>query len=224
MLRIREVIGVAAGHRMVPGNHQFAVGQFFFHQKSWQHRHTAADLGGANAHIEGFEAWPVVAVFGLVALTGEPVVPCLRSRSILQQNQIGELRRIGEWLFRQAARCTDRHQLFAEQFQAFRSRPRTLAEIERQIAAPLQQIVRFLLVAQIQMNRRMAQAPALEARHQPPCAEGRWSRNAQDFRLAAVGTQVMRRHFHLGENFSYLDQIQIPGRGHLQAAAHAPKQ
>ena len=38
----------------------------------------------------------------------------------------------------------------------------------------LQQIVGFLFIAQVEVNLRMAQAPALEARHQPTCAESGW--------------------------------------------------
>ncbi|MNL39526.1 hypothetical protein D3C87_1618100 [compost metagenome] len=77
MLRVRQVVGVGAGHRMLPGYDQFTVGQFLFHQKLRQQRHAAADLGGADAHVEGFEARAVVAVFGVVALTVEPVMPAL---------------------------------------------------------------------------------------------------------------------------------------------------
>jgi hypothetical protein len=62
---------------------------FFFHQKPRQQCHAAADLRRANAHVEGFETRAVVAVFGVVALTVEPVMPglgreafCSRTRSV----------------------------------------------------------------------------------------------------------------------------------------------
>ena len=34
----------------------------------------------------------------------------------------------------------------------------------------------------------------------------------------------MGRHLDLGEDFSYFHQVQITGRGHLQASAHPAKQ
>ncbi|MNG22275.1 hypothetical protein D3C84_1067390 [compost metagenome] len=61
----------------------------------------------------------MVAVFGVVALTVEPVVPGLGAGGVLQQDQVGELRRVGERRVGQAAWRTHGHQLFAEQFQAF---------------------------------------------------------------------------------------------------------
>ena len=123
MLGIRQVIRILAGHRMLPGNHQLALGQLFLHQKARQQGHATADLRRPNAHIKGIKTRPVVAVLGLVALAGEPVMPALRSRGVLQQHQVAQLRGVGEWLRRQALWRTHRHQLFAEQFQALGARP-----------------------------------------------------------------------------------------------------
>ncbi|MNP02280.1 hypothetical protein D3C76_941290 [compost metagenome] len=114
MFRVCQVIGIGAGHCMLPGNDQFAVGQFLFHQEPWQQRHPAADLRRADAHVEGFETRAVVAVFGVVALTVEPVVPGLGAGGVLQQDQVGELRRVGERRVGEAAWCTHRHKLFTE--------------------------------------------------------------------------------------------------------------
>ncbi|MCY1175102.1 hypothetical protein D9M73_153260 [compost metagenome] len=166
----------------------------------------------------------MVAVLGVVALVVEPVMPGLGAGSVLQQDQVGQLRWVGERGVRQAARGTHWHQLFTEQLQAFGAGPRALAEVERQVAATLQQVVGFLLAAQVQVDRRMPQAPAFQARHQPACTESGGRRNPQDFRFATVGTQVMGRHLDLREDFSHLNQVQIASRRHLQAAAHPAKQ
>lgn len=224
MLRVRQVVRILAGHCMLPGDHQLAVCQLFLHQKPWQQRHATTHLGRTDTHIEGIKARPMVAVLGLVAEAGEPVVPALGARGILQQHQVAQLRGISERLGGQALWGAHRHQFLAEQLEALGARPRACAEVEGQVSLALQQFIRRLLVAQVQVDLRVAQAPALEPWYQPARAEGVGRGHPQYFGLAAVGAQVVGRHFHLAEDLAHFHQIQVARRSHLQAAAHPAKQ
>lgn len=134
------------------------------------------------------------------------------------------MRGVAEGLGRQAAGGAHGHQLFAEQLQALGARARTLAEVERHIAAPLQQVIGLLLIAQVQMDMRMLQAPALEPRHQPAGAEGRRGGDPQHLGFATVGAQVVGRHLDLGEDLAHFHQVQVARRRQLQAPAHSAKQ
>ena len=145
------------------------------------------------------------------ALAFEPFMPRLRARSVLQQDQIGQLRRVDERGSGQARWRAHRHQRFAEQLQGFGAGAGALAEVERQVTAPLQQLIGFLLIAYIQMNLWMSQTPAFKAWDKPASAEGRGCRDTQDLCFPAVGTQRVRRHLHLGQDFSDFYKVQIPG-------------
>ena len=90
-------------------------------------------------------------------LTGEPVMPALGPRGVLQQHQVAQLRGVGEGLGRQAVGRTHRYQLFTEQLQALGARACALAEVERHVGLALQQFVRGLFIAQVQVDLRVAQ-------------------------------------------------------------------
>lgn len=88
----------------------------------------------------------------------------------------------------------------------------------------LAQVVRFQFLAQVEVDVRVAVAPAVQLRDQPARAEGRRGRHSQHFGLAAVGKQEAGGQLYLLQDASYLGQVQLAGRGQLQALAHPAEQ
>ncbi|MNZ71751.1 hypothetical protein D3C78_901170 [compost metagenome] len=77
MLGKRQKMRTIAAHAVLPGHDQFAFRQLLRHQVSRHQRYTAAGLGSTEAHIEGVEARPVVAVGRMQTLFEEPLMPGL---------------------------------------------------------------------------------------------------------------------------------------------------
>ncbi|MCY1530578.1 hypothetical protein D9M68_657700 [compost metagenome] len=166
----------------------------------------------------------MVAVLGVPVLALEPFVPGFRAGGVLQQHQLGELGRFGEGLLRHHAGRADRHHFLAEQADALGTGQGALAEEEGQVAAALGQGGGLQLVAQVQVDVRVAQAPALEPGNQPARAEGRRGGHPQHVGVAAVGQHVVGGHLHLGEDLAHLGEVERARRGQLQASAHPAEQ
>src|SRR5690606_10683567 len=92
----------------MPGNNQFSVAQFFFNQQARHHGNAATGLRRPHAHIESIESWTVIATVRMKILMKEPVMPCFRPRSALNQNHIGQTGKFADDILRHKIRVTHR--------------------------------------------------------------------------------------------------------------------
>lgn len=104
------------------------------------------------------------------------------------------------------------------------ARARCPGRRKRNVGLGLDQVERLQLIADIQVNARVAVAKTLQPRYQPARAEGGLGGDAQHFGLVAVAEDVAAGNVDLGEDLVHFGEVQRASRGQVQAPANALEQ